>query len=184
MFDDIKHSIFHYLNRDSGKFFNSSEYFRFIVTYKHASTSPSCVSLEKHCNLEWPKQFEQKIESNNREKHKYIMSSNQNILHNHSAKYSLKSYPNTLHSPVLIDRRSRPQSPVHQAKTGKSYKNGSHSPSHGSYGKTLHANDGNDNVHGHGHKEKEANVKKYRKRSKHSLGKSIFDNAPGITSAK
>ena len=74
MFDDKKDSVFDHLNRDSYIFFNSSEYFRFIVTFKHHGN---------HTDYEWVEQFEDRIESDNREQERHILSSNQNIWHNH-----------------------------------------------------------------------------------------------------
>jgi len=122
MFDEIKDSVFDFLNRDSYKFFNSSEYFRFIVTYKPNDNG-------YHEKFSWTEHFEEKIETKNREKHKYILSSNQNILHNHRGNKATLSMMNSynVHSPVLHQQRQRPQSPImtgsHSATSPKQKKN-------------------------------------------------------------
>ncbi len=59
MFNDIK------WNRDSYKFFNSNEYFRFIVTYNHRKLNENNMNKQ----YEWPQQFEETIEYNNKQKH-------------------------------------------------------------------------------------------------------------------
>lgn len=166
MFDDIKNSVFDYLNRDSYKFFNSSEYFRFIVTYKQTDN-------QYHEKFSWPKQFEEKIEAKNKEKHKYILSSTQNLIHKHSKQKNTLSMINTynVHSPVL---RTRPQSPVMQAKT---YKNSYKNITNGKNG--YHAKSWTNNSAFDG-KQNAQNNQSMKPKKKWSSGKSIFEDAPGL----
>eukprot|EP01084_Bolivina_argentea_P222345 376350_1 len=184
MFNDIKCDIFDYLNRDSNKFFNSNEYFRFIVTYNHRKVNKNIISNISNKQYEWPQQFEETIAYNNKEKHKYILSTNQNILHNHSAKY-LNSYKN-IHSPVL---RNRPQTPItltYVKSSHSNHSNSSHSHSHKN-GSLNSPNDNNGakswsgNGSLNGSPINKSEPRKYTKRNKkRSFGQSVFDNAPGV----
>eukprot|EP01084_Bolivina_argentea_P175391 303739_1 len=71
MFDQIKQCVFSHLDKESYRFFNSSEFFRFIITYKQNDQS-KCF---------WPLQFEDKIEFYNKQKHKHILSSEQGLMY-------------------------------------------------------------------------------------------------------
>ena len=164
MFDDVKQSVFDYLNRDAFKFFNSSEYFRFIVTYKRNDNEYD----EKYS---WPSKFEQEIEVKNEKRNKYILSSNKNIIHNHANRSKntlsmINTY--TAHSPVLRTKRS--QSPQYNKTGGRSL-----SPRNHLQSKSW--NDDDDSA-------KVLDLKKYTKRKKkRSYNKSVFADAPGISTS-
>merc|ERR1719474_1369444 len=99
MFDDIKNSVFDHLNRDSYIFFNSSEYFRFIVTYKHHGNDK---------DYEWVDRFEDRIESDNRERQRHILSSNQSILHSHGKNTMSVINKHNINSPVVRKGKTSP----------------------------------------------------------------------------
>jgi len=169
MFDDVKQSVFDCLNRDAFKFFNSSEYFRFIVTYKHNDK-------EQREKYSWPLKFEDEIEVKNEKRKKYILSSNKNIVHNHAKDRSKNtlSMINTFnaHSPVLRTSTKRSQSPIVHKNGGRSL-----SPRH----QHLQSKSWNDDD-GAG---KLLDIKKYTKRKKRRSfnNKSIFTDAPGISTS-
>lgn len=181
MFNEIKNSVFDYLNRDSYKFFNSSEYFRFIVTYKQTDN-------QYHNKFSWPLQFEEKIEEKYKQKHDYIRKNHQNLIYNNGKNVLSMINNYNAHSPVI---RHRPQSPAMQA---KSYKNGHNSyknvarniQSQNNNHNGLHAKSWTTgNAFDHKQNNNDSNNQsskpsKYSKRSKLSYGKSVFDDAPGI----
>ena len=167
MFDDIKDSVFDHLNRDSYIFFNSSEYFRFIVTYKHHGNDK---------DYEWVDRFEDRIESDNRERQRHILSSNQSILHSHGKntmsvinKHNINSpvVRKGKSSPVLADRSRNGTVSVSVKSPSPAYLGGdSQSPSTSSTISSTLVNT----------PKQAKSVKKSRKR----FGTSVFDNAPGI----
>ena len=165
MFDGIKDSVFDHLNRDSYIFFNSSEYFRFIVTYKHHGNDK---------DYDWVDRFEDRIESDNRERQRHILSSNQSILHSHGKNTMSVINKHNINCPVVRKGKS---SPVHAERT----RNGTvsvsvKSPSPAYLGGDSPSTSSTISSSFTNTPKQPKAVKKSRKR----FGTSVFDNAPGI----
>lgn len=54
MFEDIQTSVYNHLNADVGKFFNSIDYYKFIVTYKQSNITTEELNSNKY---QWPHNF-------------------------------------------------------------------------------------------------------------------------------
>eukprot|EP00485_Elphidium_margaritaceum_P002907 CAMPEP_0202701318 /NCGR_PEP_ID=MMETSP1385-20130828/14420_1 /ASSEMBLY_ACC=CAM_ASM_000861 /TAXON_ID=933848 /ORGANISM="Elphidium margaritaceum" /LENGTH=594 /DNA_ID=CAMNT_0049358709 /DNA_START=90 /DNA_END=1874 /DNA_ORIENTATION=- len=189
MFDATRQSVFDTLNRDSFKFFNSSEYFRFIVTYK----APMDESNTYQDMCTWPTQFEQDIDAQNSEKHRYILSSTQNLIHSHSKHASgHHSYRSTMsmigthnaHSPVL-NRRATHQNGRGHASPAAGVKFAGKSAAKLSLSDTQSSNENTNNTLKRPppvpqSKPPLPNQLLVTKKKRRPYGQSVFDDAPGL----
>ena len=140
---------------------------KMIVTCKHRQNDK---------DYEWVDRFEDRIESDNRERQRHILSSNQSILHSHSKntmsvinKHNINSpvVRKGKSSPVLADRTRNGTVSVSVKSPSPAYLGGdSQSPSTSSTISSTLVNT----------PKQPKSVKKSRKR----FGTSVFDNAPGI----